>query len=691
METKKNNFKKNPSDNSEIEILKERIAKNWTQIKNYEGIRSKFKDLFHQSHNNPLDQHNYDVKSKEMDKLIDGLLKEIQTYEQKIKNIKEKQNPSNQYDQDSSNQDSNNPDSSEEDEVEHKSSIVKVENDNKDKKYYHSYHNINEERKEFDKRNANQSNQFNSNETSTEVIKVKTLIKDQNLVSNALKKMLVYVVSFFKDLSVSDFDNVLIFLLKDKQILENVISKSTNDKGEEQTIETPTVRYLSQEWLNDSDRRASLMQECYLKSVQLENLARVIDFSYPYLRQDAKQVFETEYSLFITENFNQVRFLLFDSSLTVAINAIDISVEMAVSNPELYSKSWLDNLCELLKNYESIDEGARMLSQSDESKETNIGFNEWFHLLAGAIYSNQAEEIILFKEFLYQNTWTQKKKFFFERLTALIAKMLEYPQLKEKVKSFLDWLVSLQYQDEALEVIKLLYSSSYIDQLYWMKHLLDRGSSEVRKETYSLLFSMLNSSPEQIYEILQNVHAWLPELKKKSDKFSHSNEYALRLIYEYSFKTMEDLEHEDYGFYFPKYKLFKYIYIPSLESNVKLLVELLFYPSLEYILNDDVKIAMVAGELLCDWYSILLGFSKEPKLESVGIANDFIDHVWRFVDASQRKQLVSFWNDLSNILLDRAESLRMSGNEVERKKIMQKRNLVRQLRSHFKEIQNKAN
>jgi hypothetical protein len=107
MKTKKNNFKKNPSDNSEIEILEERIAKNLTRIKNYEGIRSKFIDLFHQSHNNPLDQHIHDVKSKEMDKLIDGLLKEIQTDKQKIKNIKEKQNPSNQYDQDSSNQDSN--------------------------------------------------------------------------------------------------------------------------------------------------------------------------------------------------------------------------------------------------------------------------------------------------------------------------------------------------------------------------------------------------------------------------------------------------------------------------------------------------------------------------------------------------------------------------------------------------------
>jgi hypothetical protein len=551
--------------------------------------------------------------------------------------------------------------------------------------YRSSFDGFNEFYKEFQNFNQGKVIQGDANDDISEdvddvseKILPKSLLQDEDLVQRRLKTTILYVSTFFPKLSSRDFERIVLFLLKEQKVTVTITSKTTTEKGEVQLIEASEEKELSQVWQYNLEQRDQILGECCLKAVRLEDGIKIIDFYLYYLREDLKTYFEEEHPLFLEENFKRSKFLLFDSASRVTINAIDLSVEMANSNPDAYGQSRLCSIVEYLKILDLADELANQ-------KESEINSTQWLQFLMLGLEAEQREELRLFDQFLKSVAKKQRRQFVFLRLSVLVSQMLAYPQIKDEVESFLDWAIREQHQDAVLEIIKPLQKLQNFNQLYWIKQLLDRGNGELREKAYIFLSSRLEQSTNLLYDRLEYIKNWLPAPDRPANRYSPSNEYALRLLFEYAFEKLSELELKDYGNYPSKYLLFEPL-DGSLDddSKLRLLVEWIFNPGLRYIINPDITTIQVIGSLISDWFNILWGLgNKEAKPEAANIIDNLIKQIKAATDRNQQKDLIQFWNDLSEDLLNQAESASEAGEEQLRKLLIQKRNLVRQLKQQF--------
>ncbi|MDJ0902167.1 MAG: cell envelope integrity protein TolA [Xenococcus sp. MO_188.B8] len=515
-----------------------------------------------------------------------------------------------------------------------------------------------------------------------ETIQTKLLFKDSDPIANSVKTTLLYVASFFPKLSLRDFEQIVLFLLEKRTVTVKVTSKTTNEKGETQLVETAEEKQLTKIWKDSLGRRDQFLGECYLRAVRSEDSFKTIDFSFLSLRKDVKRCFEEELALYLEEQFKRIRFLLFDSSSRVTINVIDLSVEMAISNPDLYGKYWLCSIIEYLH----ILELANTLAKEKGSELTS---EQWLQILMLELTEEQRNELNLFERFLNPIGQKQRKQFVFLRLSSLISKMLEYSHLQDEVESFLDWAIQNKYQDAVLEIVKPLRSAHNFNQLYWLKQLLDRGNAEIRYKTYLFLSTRLDQSYSQIYNLLQSIKAWLPEPNLPLNRYSPSNEYALRLIFEYSVGKMSEFKTEDYGD-LSKYPLFRQLQNNSVDERLQLLVDWIFHPGLKYLIDQDISPIQAIGSLLSDWFTILWGLGKqEPDSENIEIIDNLIGKVIAKTDRNQQRELIQFWNDFTDYLLYDAESYREDNEETLSKLLVKKRNAIRQVKKRFKESQKK--
>ena len=550
--------------------------------------------------------------------------------------------------------------------------------------YRSSFDGFNEFYKEFQNLNQRKVIQGDATDIPEDVDDVpekilpKSLLQDEDLVKSRLKITILYVSTFFPKLSSRDFERIVLFLLKEQKVTVKVTSKTTTEKGEVQIIEALEEKELSQVWQENFDKRDQILGDCCLKAFRLEDGIKIIDFYLYYLREDLKTYFEEECPLYLEENFKRSKFFLFDSTSRVTINAIDLSVEMANSNPDAYGQSWLCSIVEFLKILDLADELANQ-------KESETNSTQWLQFLMLGLEAEQREELRLFDQFLKPVAKKQRRQFVFLRLSVLISQMLAYTQLKDEVESFLDWAIREQHQNAVLEIIKPLQKVQNFNQLYWIKQFLDRGNGEIREKAYIFLSSRLEQSTKLIYDRLEYIKNWLPAPERPVNPYSPSNEYALQLLFEYAFEKLSDLDIKDYGKYPSKYPLFEPLDGSSDDdSKLRLLMDWIFNPGLRYIINPDITIIQVTGSLISDWFNILWGLgNKEPKPEAANIIDNLIKQIKAATDRNQQKDLIQFWNDLSEDLLNQAELSSEAGEEQLRKLLIQKRNLVRQLKKQF--------
>jgi hypothetical protein len=541
--------------------------------------------------------------------------------------------------------------------------------------YKSAFSGFNELYEEFKEFNQRKETKEYVNDKPENII-AKSLLQDEDTVKSRLKTTILYVVTFFPKISSRDFEHIVLFLLEEQKVPVTVTSKITTEKGEIQLIETPEEKQLTQVWQSSLDKRDKLLEECFIKAVRSEDGLKIIDFSFYYLRNDLRTCLEEEYALYVENQFKRSKFLLFDYVSRVVINAIDLSVEMALSNPDAYGQSWLCSILGLLKILEFAD----ILANDNDS---NMSLEEWLQILLLELETEQRNELSLFNKCLKLVGKKQRRQFVFLRLSVLISQMLAYAQLKDEVESFLNWAIREQHQDAVLEIIKPLQKLQNFNQLYWIKELLDQGNGEIREKAYIFLSSRLEQSTSLIYDKLEYIKNWLPA--PESPLVNPSNEYALRLLFEYAFEKLSELEPKDYGNYPSKYPLFKPLDGSSDDdSKLRLLVDWIFNPGLRYIINPDITTIQVTGSLISDWFNILWGLgNKEAKPEAANIIDNLVKQIKAATDRNQQKDLIQFWNDLSEDLLNQAELASEAGEEQLRKLLIQKRNLVRQLKKQF--------
>lgn len=531
--------------------------------------------------------------------------------------------------------------------------------------------------------------------------------------NNPLLHTVFYAVTFFPNLSSYDFERVVTFLLEERTINIKVKSQVTTEQGETQNIEKLKEKSLVEIWKNNCTHTDGFLSNYYISSITLEDDSNVIDFDSPKLRENFKNYFQQKQPLYLLEQFKRAKFLLFDKEDKVAINAMSLSVEMAVSSPSVYGKEWLFEIVTLWA--------------SKVNPNTTTEFS--------------SEQLIY--RFL-EEIKPQKKQWFFVigRISSLIMQMLDSPKLKDRVVSvFFNNLIAKNLNNEsdhntALAIVKRLFSHPEFDGFYWLKQLLDRGEVEIKNNTYMFLYRKLNqnnldSDDFNIYDFLESIKPWLPEYDLSPDRFSRSNRYALQLLPEYCDQSIKELDSKQYGKFPPQYSLFTPLLIrnptDSYDSTIEkldILFTWLLHPEITSVVEDLLvknkntnkkntaskkiiasspyylmsksienkgisKVNSFVPLILAEWCIILWGLDKqEPEPEAIKLINALIQQIIVYAKITHqeylKKRLVECWDLLIESLLNKAELSRKSGDRQLRKQYLHRRNIVKYLNKQLK-------
>jgi hypothetical protein len=213
--------------------------------------------------------------------------------------------------------------------------------------------------------------------------------------------------------------------------------------------------------------------------------------------------------------------------------------------------------------------------------------------------------------------------------------MLNYTQLKDVVKNFLNDLFANEGHDAVLHIALnvgkgMLFAPQFdFDLFYWLRRLLDQGPGDINEETYESLRKIAFERSFQVYDILETVSSWLPEKDQELESLSPSNRCALLFIVDYTSNTLEQAKtkykEKFYGQGLTTYPLFMPLKENknSREDKLKKIVDWLLHPLIESVLNNekqvdpnddddiDFDINRYTAAVLEEWAMALLGFDNE--------------------------------------------------------------------------------
>jgi hypothetical protein len=419
-------------------------------------------------------------------------------------------------------------------------------------------------------------------------------------------KTVLYAGTFFSKLTPLDFDRLVRLLLKEKTIEIEKSTEVVTGDGVVKTVKTREKKQVEELWDKEAD---NILKECHLQAVRADAAAQQVDFSYPYLRSDLKNLIEKEHPMYLRQQFQPIQDsgILFASNVSAGIteNIIRLAVYMIILNPGYYGGEWL--------------------------KEFIYQVKEQYNLQ----YESTANPLEVIIQFIENNENKIIRRHFYMQISRLIREMLNHPQLKDVVKSFLNDLFSSEGQDAvlhiALNVGTGLLSTPHFDfdLFYWLRRLMDQGPEDIKEETYESLHQIASERSSHIYDILEAIRTWLPEKDKEPDALSPSNRYALLFIVDYTSGTLyqfkKKYKEKFYGQGLSTYPLFMPLKKnkSSREKRLKNIIEWLLHPLTEGVFrarnqgNDlspfpfDFDINAYTAALLEEWTLALLGREYE--------------------------------------------------------------------------------
>ncbi|RKZ51812.1 MAG: hypothetical protein DRR16_07285 [Candidatus Parabeggiatoa sp. nov. 3] len=533
----------------------------------------------------------------------------------------------------------------------------------------------------------------------------KELIQDDDLVKNTV----LYVATFFPELSPRDFDYVISLLLNGKKTEVTVESSQVKTK-KGRVIGTEYISTKKEEkdcieiWEKDHD---NIMAASHLQVIRSDSGSQIVDFSLPYLRGELKKYLEQK-SLYIN-HFERIREsgLLFNFNVSQQIieNVINLAAEMAISDSSHYGGNWLMDIIIGLKQHLNIQ-----LKIDPNVDPRDVNPDKVFELINQELKTREQEvrAIII-------------------RLSKLIREMLNYTQLQEMVKNFLDNLI--RKQDYAtvlmivLGIVKQLRFASQFDGMYWIKQLLDRGDQKAKNEVYNTLLEQAKKSGLRVYELLDTLKTWLPDRGLEHEKYSLSNEYALKLIIDYAMTAINNFKAVDYGVWPSKYPLFANLNDDNELAQIDLLVSWVFHPGMEYALKHlgektyhqlsnqlsqfkkallednsidnannlkvikDLKVFnIILADLVEMWFKMLHGFdTKNTHPEVLSISERLLQQVVLNSDRSQRTFFLRRWWLRQGLFTNEIRKISLA-ERAKRQRFINERKVILELHQKFKAL-----
>jgi hypothetical protein len=493
--------------------------------------------------------------------------------------------------------------------------------------------------------------------------------------ANALRKTVLYVATFFTKLNLSDFEQVVLLLIGDKTYQPerrefvfnekkdefkpvvsfitrepNIsVSRSSNSTeiGEVREIDVRQHELISEIWEDNLDE---VLKSCHLKYIKTEGYSRIIDFSVPYVRKIFIDYFENENYAYCIKQFKKIieSGLFFNTSPQVTRNVVKLSVNMMLSSSEEYGSDWLNKRV------------SDVITQLDEAK------------------TAKASEYI------------------FICISDLFREILNYPELEGLVGSCFEHLISLKRHSAVLAIAKRLRFAPQFDELDWMKQLIERGSEEVRSQVYKSLYNQVKQSSSRVYEMLEQIQTWLPDLGREPKNYSLFNKYALQFLPKYTLETLEKFDPKFQGEQAFRYPLFASLRNDeSAERKLEIVATWLLHPGLVSIAEKGVNsLDLVIIRIIPELFIILYGLNKTTRKENFELIGKGLliaiskaaNYYQEETPIKYRRMILLKWNELSKYFLEQCKESR-SKKEWEQKNFFNaKRNLVRYLIEQFSSL-----
>jgi hypothetical protein len=503
-------------------------------------------------------------------------------------------------------------------------------------------------------------------EASPEPVSVKALFKG----SGALTDTVLYAATFFPNLTPSEFNQLVFFLLerRAKRFADNQ-SASQNAKGEETA---PMEKAPADIWHEHPD---SILRQCGLVAMPVKDSIKNIRFSNHQLKEKLREYLNSDYSIFLENQFESIYQLglLFSSSSRVAESVMQITVEMNTSSPDNYGGEWLPGM---------LAETNRLLSSNSPAQTPR------------ALQQLKAADPFRVRRQVYQ------------RISELLHRMLEEPQGKETVDSFLQRLVLSKFYGAVLEFIKRLRTAPHFDEYKWLKQLIDNGDPEIRLQVYDYLYRHLKRMGTRVYQVLQKLEAWLPAEERPLQFYSVSARYALQLLMAYCTDTASKLDGRYLGAWPSHYSLFAFKDAATASDNLRLLTKWLFHPGMKSVFREhrvDDNPDSFLSILITQWMFILVGRGAESTapLRSEGaleissqagstcgpreVRNILLTQIIAVTDQSRQRIIQDYWELIVRGMLGLI-SQKPFGDPV-REELIWRRNLITELMDDFKQLQ----
>lgn len=432
------------------------------------------------------------------------------------------------------------------------------------------------------------------------------------------------------------------------------------------------------------DKADEILGECRLETVVGKDSGRRLDFKDPALRHELRAYLEAERGFYLRKQFERVLRLglLFDRSLNISEGVIDVTVNTALESPDTFSRDWLYDMVTALSPL--IEAAGQEVVSAD-----------------GAAYRPALPADV-----------EAAMRVIYSTVARLVRKMLEHPPLEKSLSTFFMQLMATGQHEAALEIVRRLQTSRQVE-MRWIRQLFDQGNETIRLRTYFALYERVWQRDAGIYEVLQALESWLPEGGRESFNYSPSNQYALRLMFEYCLNSTAEFESKFYGSWPSRYPLLATPAPGTPEGsraagdNLRLLANWLFHPGLKEVLTEEEdgetaeNLNVSLGALLAEWTVILLGADvadgqgvrgappAPPPDEAVAVFDLLLRKVIAATTRAQQNELLACWESLADYFLWHLTTRGPQSGEPHRP-LSRRRNWVRYLIKRFKVLRRQA-
>jgi hypothetical protein len=378
------------------------------------------------------------------------------------------------------------------------------------------------------------------------------LLRNRDDIEAPIIRTILFVASFFPNLSSADFSELVGKFLKTEP---DVIK--TEPAGENGETLSKTVSLI-----NLWNLKAHIFTErCLLARTTSEQGYRV-GFENPAHTAYFRERFESRFFVFLDRKLFQILDfgLIFHPSDAVSANCINFMVDYIPEVGERYTE-WV---IEIFRFLEKVENDLSVLKARFKIEELG------------------------------------NKRFCYERLADLFRAMSG--EVLEKVGwEIMNRLVRGRCFRSALILIKKLEFAPNLDASYWLKQLYERGDSEIKDEALEYVFdSVIGTS---VPRMIDRVKVWLSEETTAAGNYSDSTNAALNLILDYYSYQLLVFDEQFYGLEPSQFGLFRFDSDSSPETQLDLIVKYLMHPAF-FLSNKYIHTIKIAF-FLAEWAEIL--------------------------------------------------------------------------------------